>query len=111
MTTFGIDRTNIMNGGRNLVAPNVLSTHGQFDPYRPAGIQESNHGMSPVIITTSEYKRSALTKIERIVNEFRTFILDASHCADFNSISPNDNSYIAETKQQIKRIIYEWLEE
>jgi hypothetical protein len=52
---ISINGFNEIYGGKNQNVKNVYSTHGQFDPWRPLGIQEDINQWSPTTILPREF--------------------------------------------------------
>lgn len=84
----GVDRTNIVYGGKNVFATNVVNVHGANDPWHRAGIVSGDiHDLSPTIV-----------------------IEGASHCQDLSSADiDSDTPQLYQAKIRIKQIIAEWL--
>lgn len=74
--------TNEYFGGMNPEVENVYMTHGALDPWSPMG-----HGEL----------------------EGATVIPEASHCADFGSISSADSAEMKASKEKISKLVAEWL--
>jgi Serine carboxypeptidase S28 len=49
-----VERTNVIYGSKTPNVRNVYSTHGQFDPWRPMGVQEDINEWSPTVILPSK---------------------------------------------------------
>lgn len=50
-----IDNTNILHGALTPVVRNVYSTHGEYDPWRPAGVQTDINESSETVIIPCNY--------------------------------------------------------
>ncbi|CRK95698.1 CLUMA_CG009156, isoform A [Clunio marinus] len=81
-----VDRTNIIYGALNPSVRNVYSTHGEFDPWRPMGVQEDINEYSPTVILPRQ-----------------------SHCSDLYSVSELDTPELLESKQRIFSLLRQWL--
>lgn len=46
---------NSVHGGKKPNVTNVYSTHGQFDPWRPLGVQEDINESSPTVILPRKF--------------------------------------------------------
>ncbi|XP_013105191.1 putative serine protease K12H4.7 [Stomoxys calcitrans] len=77
-----IEDTNDFFGGMNPQVENVYITHGDLDPWSPMG-----HGQL----------------------EGATMLPNASHCADFGSISPMDSPEMRQSKERLGELVREWL--
>ncbi|XP_037942623.1 uncharacterized protein LOC119675488 [Teleopsis dalmanni] len=75
-------QTNLDFGGMSPEVENVYMTHGALDPWNPMG-----HG----------------------AEEGATVIAQASHCADFSSISSSDSSEMRASKQLLAELVRQWL--
>ncbi|XP_022216374.1 putative serine protease K12H4.7 [Drosophila obscura] len=75
-------QTNVDFGGMSPDVENVYMTHGALDPWNPMG-----HGVA----------------------EGATLIAEASHCADFGSISANDSAEMRASKERLAVLVREWL--
>lgn len=86
----GVDRTNILYGGKNVFATKVINVHGANDPWHRAGIVSGDiHELSPTIVVEG-----------------------ASHCQDLSSADEeSDTPQLYEAKIRIKQIIAEWLDD
>lgn len=81
-----IQRTNEKYGGYNSNVENVFFTHGQIDPWRVMGVQETQISTSPAMV-----------------------IHGASHCQDLNPLDPSDNLEMRAAKLKIKELIEDWI--
>jgi Serine carboxypeptidase S28 len=52
---ININDFNAFYGGKKPNVNNVYSTHGQFDPWRPLGVQEDINESSPTVILPREF--------------------------------------------------------
>lgn len=50
-----IDNTNILHGALTPIVRNVYSTHGEYDPWRPAGVQTDINESSETFIIPCNY--------------------------------------------------------
>ncbi|KAJ8962944.1 hypothetical protein NQ314_005661 [Rhamnusium bicolor] len=82
-----IDHTNIFYGGYDIDVSNVVFVHGSVDPWHPMGLTETTNPDAPVI-----------------------FINGTAHCANMYGISENDLPQLTEARNEINRLIGEWLE-
>ncbi|XP_068153452.1 putative serine protease K12H4.7 [Drosophila tropicalis] len=79
---LSVSQTNIDFGGKAPEVENIYMTHGGLDPWNPMG-----HG----------------------VTEGATVITNASHCADFGSISTSDTAEMRASKERLAELVREWL--
>ncbi|XP_075145718.1 putative serine protease K12H4.7 [Haematobia irritans] len=77
-----VDETNESFGGMNPQVENVYMTHGGLDPWHPMG-----HGEE----------------------EGASVIPQASHCADFGSISNADSPEMRASKERLVELVRQWL--
>ncbi|CAB3379672.1 Hypothetical predicted protein [Cloeon dipterum] len=84
----GIERTNLLYGGKNPKISRVVYTVGTLDPVNPVQMEEDLNPESPVI-----------------------FIEDASHCVDVTDASkPNDQPSLTSARQKVVENFSLWLE-
>lgn len=82
-----VQRTNDKYGGYNPNVENVFFTHGEVDPWRIMGIQQTQSELSPVVV-----------------------ISGASHGQDLNEMKASDNSEMRAAKLKIKQLIEKWIQ-
>lgn len=77
------------NNRHNGFAPdvtNVFFTHGEFDPWRPMGVQDPLNENTPTVILAGH-----------------------AHCQDLYSISSTDTEQMRNTKLQVTSYVRQWL--
>ncbi|XP_017085009.2 putative serine protease K12H4.7 [Drosophila eugracilis] len=80
--TNQVSITNQYFGGLSPGVENVYLTHGQLDPWRAMGIQDTDQA---------------------------TIIPEYAHCKDFNSISSSDTAEMKASKERIAELVREWV--
>lgn len=78
--------TNNMHNGFVPNVSNVFFTHGEFDPWRPMGVQEPLNEDTPTVILKGH-----------------------AHCQDLSSLSENDSEQMRETKLLVTSYVRKWL--
>ncbi|XP_037728852.1 putative serine protease K12H4.7 [Drosophila subpulchrella] len=81
-TTNQVSTTNQYFDGLNPGVKNIYFTHGQLDPWRAMGIQDSDQA---------------------------TVIPEHAHCRDFESISSSDTAELKASKERIAELVREWV--
>ncbi|EEB18067.1 conserved hypothetical protein [Pediculus humanus corporis] len=88
LTEEGIIRTNMIYGGLNLVADNIVFVHGSIDPWHALGITKTLRPGAPAI-----------------------YIQGTAHCANMYPSSEKDPPQLVDARKQIEQLIGEWLKE
>ncbi|KAK6628671.1 hypothetical protein RUM43_002486 [Polyplax serrata] len=86
LATEGIKRTNIMYGGLDDRADNVVYVHGSIDPWHVLGITKTLREDAPAI-----------------------YIEGTAHCANMYPPSPKDVPQLVNARNKIEDLIGEWL--
>ncbi|KAF4517838.1 hypothetical protein B566_EDAN008780 [Ephemera danica] len=84
----GLERTNLLYGGRTPDVTRVIYTHGSLDPWHPFGILQDLGPDTPVIMMNGE-----------------------SHCRDLNKAYSFDSQELIDARIQIAQILDSWLQE
>ncbi|KAL7646734.1 UNVERIFIED_CONTAM: hypothetical protein RMT77_001989 [Armadillidium vulgare] len=84
----GVERTNIMYGGKNPKVTRVVFIHGSIDPWHRLGVLQDLNDEAPAI-----------------------FINGTAHCANIHEADPSDPVQLREARQQIENIIGKWLQQ
>ncbi|XP_070491699.1 thymus-specific serine protease-like [Chironomus tepperi] len=80
-----VDRTNVIYGAKNPSVQNVYSTHGEYDPWAPMGLDDD--ASDPMVV----------------------YLPTESHCSDMSSIHSRDTVEMIASKNKIFELVQKWL--
>lgn len=103
------DRINVIYGGQNPEARNVLYTYGELDPWRTIGVLEGNNYDEIVLVIPGKYAKVHNVHAANNSNCVFYFSSDSPQGAELGDFNSRDSYFLNIVKNAISSTLRYWI--